>query len=70
MNMKVILLLKRCVMLLMLVVMFIPTTTQAVEIPDVTAGKKYFDFKSGCWVLTDNVYVHWNKRELTIRERK
>ena len=59
--------LKKFLFLTLLVMFFVPAVTHAVEIPDVTAGKKHFDFSSGCWVLTDNVYVHWNKRELTIR---
>ena len=54
-------------LLIIAITMFVPTSTYAVEIPDISAGKKDFDFSSGCYVLTNNVYVHWKNRELTIR---
>ena len=44
----------------------VPGRTFAVEIPDVSSGRRYFDYSSGCEVFSGNVYVHWKKRNLTI----
>lgn len=51
-----------------LVSMLFTTTPASAEMPDITAGETKFDFKSGRYVLKNNVKVVFTDRTITAEE--
>ena len=63
-------LIKLFLTLVVLLMMSISSEKTFAAMPDISAGQTYFDFKSGCYVLKNNVRVVARGRTMTANEAK